>query len=568
MFSILNANYLSILIGFFTNVLALLTLNSCALKIVDYDLKKSTKSLLISKKQKLSASEWQNWQHSDPSKDTISGISTFLAHDFLKDKKSKPITIAIIDSRFDITHKDLEDILWINADEIPNNNIDDDNNGYIDDIHGWNFLGNSNGKQVYRTNGEYTRLIREYKPIFDNYKERKIPKRLRNKFDRYKSALEEYDNEIKIVDENIRYLDSLDELRIKIETKLTSILPKTKLSVKLIDSLSKINEKSIEELKILRTLIAKEDWAKSRRDYEKLKLSFLLNLDSDGRDIIGDKSDNINDTFYGNNKIYIDSSGNRHSHAIKTIGVIFAKKNSEIGVTGIIRNEAKAMILPVAPYGDTHDKDIALAIRYAVDNGADIINMSLGKEFSLYEDWVIDAIKYASINDVLIIKSAGNRRFDLDKVLNYPNDAKNHSKEYVDNFLKVGATTNKIDSTLVHNNSSYGKKEVDIFAPGKFVFTTLNDQKYGYRSGTSLSSALVSGIAGLIRSYYPNLTASEVKQIIMESGVSYDIMVNKPSTSDKKELVPFSSLSKSGKIVNAYNALLMAEEVSKKKNRK
>ncbi|WP_430412724.1 S8 family serine peptidase [Kordia sp.] len=550
-----------------TYIFLLIILNSCAFKFENFQSDKRTKALLISKNQKLSANQWQNWQHNDPLKDTIAGISTYLAHDFLKNKKAKPVVIAIIDSRLDTTHKDIQNILWVNSDEIPNNNIDDDNNGFIDDIHGWNFLGNSNGNQVYRSNGEYTRIIRKYAPKFENLRDTNVPKKVGYIYEHYKRAIKEYDNEIKIASENIHYLDSLDQIRNKIETQLVSILPKTNLSVEIIDSLINTNGNYKKELKSLSNLVAREAWAKGRREYEELKLSTTLNIDYDERDLVGDNENDIKDISYGNNKIYIDSSFNRHSHAIKTIGVIFAKKNDKIGVTGIIKNEARAMILPVAPYGDSHDKDIALAIRYAVDNGAKVINMSLGKEFSLHENWVLEAIKYANKRDVLIIKSAGNRSFNLDIILNYPNDSKNHSKELTNNFLKVGASTNMIDSTLVHSNSSYGREEVDIFAPGKYVFTTLNDQKYGYRSGTSLSSALVTGVAGLIRSYYPNLTASEVKQIIMESGVSYDIMVNKPSTSKEKELVPFSSLSKSGKILNAYNALLMAEKVSKKKKK-
>ena len=225
------------------------------------------------------------------------------------------------------------------------------------------------------------------------------------------------------------------------------------------------------------------------------------------------------------------------------------------------------MPVAISPYGDEQDKDVALAIRYAVDNGAKIINISSSKYFSMHRNWVMDALKYAEEKDVLVVTSAGNEAENLDKKQNYPDDTDEKNNEVLKNFLKVGASTYELNENIVHYTSNYGKESVDIFAPAKNIYTTYPNNAYGFSSGTSYSAPVVSGIAALIRSYYPNLSASEVKTIILNSGVTINWEVNKPPTTNNKELVPFSTLSKSGKIVNAYNALLMAEEVSKKKKR-
>ncbi len=225
---------------------------------------------------------------------------------------------------------------------------------------------------------------------------------------------------------------------------------------------------------------------------------------------------------------------------------------------------AKIMPLNISYSGDEHDKDIAMAIYYAVDNGAKVINMSFGKEFSLHKKWVSDAYKYAESNNVLIVHCAGNDSFNVDENPYYPNDVDyENPHEVVDNFINVGATTAKADSTLVASFSNYGKKNVDLFAPGDKIYTTTAGNGYAYDSGTSLAAPMVSATAALIWSYYPKLTAKEVKQIILESGTAYDMDVLIPGGEGKK--AKFSELSKSGKVLNVYNAMQLAEKVSKKK---
>jgi cell wall-associated protease len=224
------------------------------------------------------------------------------------------------------------------------------------------------------------------------------------------------------------------------------------------------------------------------------------------------------------------------------------------------------MPLSISASGDEYDKDIAMAIYYAVDNGAKIINMSFGKEFSLKQEWVSEAFKYAEKNNVLLVHGSGNNRFNVDENPYYPSDIDylhDTKKELVSNFINVGSISKRTDSTMVSPFSDYGKQNVDLFAPGEEIYVAKPNNEYGYDSGTSLAAPMVSGTAALIWLYYPKLTVQEVKNIILESGGTIDKMVIKPGTKD--EMVPFSELSKTGKILNTYNAMKMAEEVSKKK---
>jgi cell wall-associated protease len=247
-------------------------------------------------------------------------------------------------------------------------------------------------------------------------------------------------------------------------------------------------------------------------------------------------------------------------HATQVSGLIAGNRKNDIGIKGFSDAIKIMPVVMVAAGGSEHDKDVALAIRYAVDNGARVINMSFGKTLSLHEDWVIDAIKYAEKKDVLLIGGAGNDAESIDIVSNYPLDYNEDTgKEFCSNFISVGATTSIPNENFLASFTDYGKKNVDIFAPGQDLYTTDATRGYVRNRGTSLACAITSGTAALIRSYYPKLTAPQVKQIILDSGVSYDIEVIVPGTKDKK--VKFSELSKSGKVVNVYNAMVMASRI-------
>ncbi|AXG69090.1 cell wall-associated protease [Kordia sp. SMS9] len=519
------------------------------------------------KKNQLTEQELQSWYFKDIKKDTVIGASIDRAHiELLKNKKGDTVIVALLDNRIDRWHEDIEKFIWKNENEIPNNKIDDDNNGYVDDIHGWNFLGNTKGENVDRATFEATRIVRKYKKKFQSKELADIPNSLKKEFVLYKKAEKIYEDFINLAKERIASLELLDKRKKEVYKYLSEIYNDSLLSDKNIAKLS--SKDSVINLKITnyRYYLKYSDWIfKTRKELDKY-LNIYLSLNYEERSVIGDDIDDIEDTHYGNGNINASKSST-HNHAIKVAGILGANRENNIGVKGI-SNALKIMPICVSPTGDEQDKDITLGIKYAVDNGAKIIIMTFTKPLVQHEDWLVDAFKYAANNDILVVLSAGNSSTNSDVEKTFPNDYFLDKKEYVTNVIVVGGITNSLNEKLVADFSNYGKKSVDIFAPSEKIYTTKRNNSYGYESGTSVSAPIVAGIATLIRSYYPNLTATEVKQIIMESGVSLDIMVNRPSTSEEKELVPFSSLSKSGKIVNAYNALLMAEEVSKKKKRK
>ncbi|MFK7750307.1 MAG: S8 family peptidase [Kordia sp.] len=520
------------------------------------------------KTKPLTKDEKQNWQHKDIIEDTIAGISLDKAYrELLKNKKGDTVIVAVIDMRIHKNHEDIKEFIWVNSNEIPNNNIDDDKNGYIDDVHGWNFLGNSKGQQVYRANFEYVRIIRKFKEKFKNKKREEIDSIAIKDYDLYQRAKEAYSEELRYVNRKLRSLNYKRIRKSFLEEKIKNIYKDSTIHLKFLQSLKLENETLQKDVNALIRL--KNDSIKNASSFasEKRYLDIYLNTDFPEREIIGDDVNDINDIHYGNNKVTSDNSEGSHIHAIKVAGIIAANRSNALGIKGIT-NKVKIMPVAISPYGDEHDKDIALAIRYAIDNGAKIINMSSGKYFSMHKEWVMDALKYADEKDVLVITSAGNRAENLDEKQNYPNDLDEKNYDVLKNFIKVGASTYELNENIIHYTSNYGKENVDIFAPGKDIYTTHPNNTYGFSSGTSFSAPIVSGIAALIRSYYPNLSASEVKSIILNSGVFINWEVNKPPTRNNKELVPFNSLSKSGKIVNAYNALLMAEQISKKQQRK
>ncbi|MGH1384462.1 S8 family serine peptidase [Kordia sp.] len=525
----------------------------------------------FAKKKTLTKTEKQNWHFKDIYEDSIPGISLDKAYrELLKNKKGSTIIVAVLDTELDIEHKDLKNQIWINSDEIPNNNIDDDNNGYLDDIHGWNYLQTVQGGNIQYSRFGCTRIIEKYKPIFENKTLQNIPSNKIKQFKEYQRAIKIFQKEKKYILEDIAAYKRIKNKFIEVDSLLTKYFPRKNYTISEIDSISKITNDSLlkPQLRFMKYYLKNNinpKWADENIKNEKIKLDTWLDFSYNDRKVQGDNIDDISDISYGNNNI---QGSKRGSHGTKVMSVLAATRNNDIGINGI-SNSLKVMFLGVAPLGNEHDKDIALAIRYAVDNGAKIINMSIGKEFSMHPEWLEEAFKYAESKDVLIVSSAGNKSYDLNSEFDYPDDY-NENGEYVKNFIKVGASSYKADSTMVWLSSNYSVKNVDIFAPGHKIYC-LSRSRARNSSGTSLASAVVSGIAALIRSHYPNLSAIEVKEIILESGISFDVDVVQPYPYGEKQppnKIPFSSLSKSGKIVNAYNALLMAEEVSKKKRRK
>jgi subtilisin family serine protease len=486
--------------------------------------------------------EKKGWSHFDLKKDTVPGVSLNLAYEKLVKPNGKTVIVAVIDSGIDINHEDLKDNIWINKDEIPNNQIDDDKNGYVDDINGWNFLGDANNEQL-----EFVRLLASkntthprYNEALETYtKERKKYTELKQQ---YTSILDQINTSEKAV---LNYLskDSFTKEDIyNINTKDQDL----NRHVSIIKQSFGFGYDSIEDLK--------KDLNRDLKSFNE-RLDYNLNIDFDGRSIVNDNPDDLNDKNYGNNNV-LPKEG--RSHGTHVSGIIAAKRSNGIGIDGAA-NRAQIMAIRNTPNGDEYDKDVALGIYYAVDNGAKVINMSFGKGFSNHSDWVREAIAYAAKNDVLIVAAAGNDGNNTDKIENYPNDQIGTGEEISDNFLRVGATTNDYSSSLVADFSNYGKSSVDVFAPGTEIYSSYPKDKYEFAQGTSMAAPLVTGVAALIFSQYPKLSAADVKSILMKSGLA----IQKKVGLANGDVVHFNDLSKSGRLVNAYNALIMASKLSK-----
>jgi subtilisin family serine protease len=214
------------------------------------------------------------------------------------------------------------------------------------------------------------------------------------------------------------------------------------------------------------------------------------------------------------------------------------------------------MALRTVPSGDERDKDVANAIYYAVDNGASVINMSFGKSYSPDRQIVEKAIRYAEKKDVLIVHAAGNDAENKDVIMNYPTRQFIRGNRETSNMVEVAASSRNLDDQLPAKFTNYGKSTVDLFAPGVAVYSTMPENQYKASSGTSMASPVVAGVAALLRSYFPELTAKDTREVLMQSVVPYEGEVYLPGTDEK---VLFSDLTISGGIVNAYQAVKIAQ---------
>lgn len=519
--------------------------------------------------KKLKINELKNWQSLDIQKDSIPGISLDrLYNEKFTKKRLKPIIVAVIDSYIDVEHEDLENQIWVNKNEIPNNNIDDDSNCYIDDINGWNFLGNTKGQSTFRLNYDATRRLRRllYKNIdTTNFKSNKIDSL---EFKNIQTSLSKAKKKNKLKLEDSKYYQ---EAYISSFKRMNEIFKNKKYSLVQVDSLFKAREFDADDDLYYDIYFARDflktnnnkAWIDLFKEKVEGELTTSLNPLFNENDIIQDIETDITDKNYGNNQI--SKYSNKTWHSTMMSGMIVADRENNIGIKGF-GNHIKVMPLVVSSAsGNNRDKDIALAIEYAVNNGAKVINMSFGKSLPIYPEWVQNALKYAEEKDVLVVVSAGNSSENLDNVFSYPNDYFNvdDENEYIENLMIVGGVSHSINEEFMYQFSNFGKKNVDIMAPATDIWCLDPLRKYAMDDGTSFSAAITSGAATLIRSHYPNLTAKQVKDIILESGIKYDIEVIIPGTTDKK--VRFSELSKSGSVLNVYNAMLLAEKVSMQK---
>lgn len=497
----------------------------------------------------LNEDEKKNWGHADLVTDTIPGMSVNKAYkEIIKGKKGQKVIVAVLDSGMDLKHEDLDGVLWTNRKEIAGNNKDDDKNGYVDDIHGYNFIGESYNEQL-----EYTRILRL--KLGDAALQAKAKAKIDKEYNETIQNKQQYEQ----ISQTVKNADAAVQKVLGKETYTKEDLA----GIKTEDATLKQHVGVLLQMynygeSIPAVLKEINSGVKHFTD----KLNYNINVDFDGRKEVGDNPYDIKDTGYGNGNPQNRSED--ESHGTHVAGIIGAERNNGKGINGVANNVA-IMSIRAVPNGDEYDKDIALGIRYAVDNGAKIINGSFGKSFSPYAEWVYDAIKYAAKKDVLIVHAAGNDGQDLDDPSNpnFPNDQVNNGPEIADNLITVGALDKKYGSELIASFSNYGTINVDVFAPGNDIYSTVPNNKYEFQGGTSMAAPGVAGVAALIRSQYPNLSASQVKKIIMQSGSETKASVILGGDGTKAK--PFNQASKSGKMVNAYNALILAKNVSERK---
>ncbi len=519
----------------------------------------------------------KDWFMLDYEKDKVPGISANRAYEeLLKGRKSEPVIVAVIDGGVDYMHEDLKDVMWRNPGEIEGNGIDDDKNGYIDDVYGWNFIGGANGKNVNQDNLEVARLYKKLQYKYKTADPKKLSKKNRKEYklwekvrdDLEKNRQEAAENADKFSQKQKKVSKALDLVQSKLDEKELTFEQLDSLDVstdtlleKGVDMINNItarnpNVASIEEVKKMYG-----DYFERVIGYYAEKIKFHYNPDFDSRKIVGDNYKDSKERFYGNP----DVKGPDALHGTHVAGIIAATRNNGLGMNGVADN-VKIMAIRVVPNGDERDKDVANGIRYAADNGASIINMSFGKNYSWDKKIVDKAVKYAQKKGVLLIHAAGNNAEDNDEVLHYPTDDYEKqsfwkslfSKKKAKNWLDIGANSYSNDSMFVASFSNYGENTVDVFAPGVAIYATAPENNYRSLQGTSMATPVVAGVAAVLKSYFPKLKAKEIKKIIMESSTVKDMPVYMPG-GDKK-VVNFKKLSISGGEVNLYNAIKMAIE--------
>jgi subtilisin family serine protease len=503
----------------------------------------------------MAQSSFENWHMLDMQTDGKPGISAIKAYnEILKGKTATPVIVAIIDSGTESFHEDLKANIWVNKKEIAGNGIDDDNNGYIDDVHGWSFIGGKGG-DVSWDNLEITRIYRDYKMRYGNVTdEASLSKEDKAGYKRYLEIKQEFERRKQEADAQRMQYSMIMLFYKKAKDDIAKAMGKEDYTLEELEQYEPADDymKTAKEIMMADKEENVMDQLKEVEDHFLGQADYQLNLSFDPRSMIGDNYNDVNERHYGNNHI----DGPEADHGTHVAGIVGAVRNNGVGMDGVAEN-VQLMIIRCVPNGDERDKDVANAIRYAVDNGARVINMSFGKSFSPQKDAVDAAAQYAAEKNVLLVHAAGNDSKNIDKEPNFPTDKYVNGKK-CSTWLEIGASDQYINS-LPASFSNYGKKNVDVFSPGVDIYATLPDQKYGNNSGTSMAAPVTAGLAAVVMSYYPQLTAQDVKAIILKSSVKYKkTKVTMPGDPDKK--VKFKTLSATGGVVNLYEALKLAEK--------
>ncbi|MFT3680093.1 MAG: S8 family peptidase [Ferruginibacter sp.] len=509
------------------------------------------------------------WYQMDKDSTGYYGISLNKAYGFVKAKKlkSNKVVVAVIDSGVDTAHEDLKQVLWVNKKEIPGNGIDDDNNGYVDDVHGWNFVGGRDGRNVKENSLEAVRLYHKLKDKFGSVipDESSVKPEEKDEVELYKKVQQ-------------KLLGDINPAQVFIYKRLLSVFQKGDTIIQKDLGKAEYNCEDLEKYyptnaDAKRSKSLMDELCINNKGEQILNTDLTSQLSADikkaealeveptdfRKEIVKDNENDISDRYYGNNDLMAATS----LHGTHCSGIIAAARGNDKGLDGITDNVSIMMVRAV-PDGDEHDKDVANAIRYAVDNGAQVISMSFGKDFSPQKKWVDDAVRYAESKNVLMVHAAGNDAKNNDTTDNYP------SPKYLDgktasNWIEVGASGDPTNGGLTAYFSNYGKHTVDLFAPGVNIYSTLpGGDKYGNESGTSMACPVVAGTAALLLEYFPNLSAKQLKYVIEKSAQAPDMEVKTPGTG---ELVKLSEICKTGGLLNAYEAVKLASTVKGDRNK-
>ncbi|MCC6930694.1 MAG: S8 family serine peptidase [Gemmatimonadaceae bacterium] len=497
----------------------------------------------------------KDWQLLDAAADGVPGTSARRAvRELLAGRTpQRTVVVAVVDGGVDTAHVALRSALWSNAKEVAANGKDDDNNGYADDTRGWNFLGGASGENVNWDTLELTReqvrctkLTAVPSPTAATDSTRARCAAIARQFEAKRTELQQMSAQLTMIDgmyrRSVRILRTALPTDSVTEARVRALAPA-------VDSVRQARELF---LRMTAAGITGQAIADSKEDVQG-QLEYGLNTDFDPRKVIGDNPSDPAERRYGNR----DVTGPDAKHGTHVAGIIAAARDAASGVEGIGAG-AMVRLMPVraVPNGDEHDKDVANAIRYAVDNGAQIINMSFGKGFSPDKAAVDAAVKYADSKGVLLVHAAGNDGEDLAESPSFP-VAGYAGGGSAANWIEVGASSWKGGSALAAPFSNYGKAQVDLFAPGVDILSTVPGGGFARESGTSMASPVVAGVAALLMSYFPKLSAGDVKRLLVETATPHgDEMVVRPGTQGEK--VRFGELSRTGGIVNAYAAVKAA----------
>ena len=511
----------------------------------------------------------ENWFNLDPDANQVYGVSTEKTYkELLAGRKSKTVIVGVIDSGVDYNHEDLKDVMWTNEKEIPGNNIDDDKNGYIDDIHGWNFIGGKDGKNVEKETLELTRAYGSLKKKYEGKDEKSLSGKEKEEYSLYNGYKSLYEKKINETEDQLSQINFFKTLTETLQTEVKNQLNTDKIDYEVLSKYKPSDVKLTQAHAFLSSMLKaqggtlQEFIEQLNEGVSRMKdmLDYNLNTEFDPRNIVGDNYENAEERYYGNN----DCIGPNALHGTHVAGIIAANRNNSIGINGVADN-VRIMAIRAVPDGDERDKDVANAIYYAVDNGAEIINMSFGKSISYNKGAVDKAVKYAEEKGVLLVHAAGNDALDIDQIIHFP-CKKYESGKIASNWIDVGALNWKLEKNAPAPFSNYGKKTVDVFAPGVDIFSTKNGGGYLDESGTSMACPVTAGVAALLKSYFPHLSAKQIKDIIKASSRK-DFKGKKVSLPGDKIEIDFAQLCSTGGVVNAYAAVKMAMKTKEKKRK-